>query len=527
MLALSARDQEATYALALLDLPGFGSRKTLDSIARYGSAEIAYEQITGPSITDRIAEHLNEHPLFDYAGIITQTRELGGDFKIWSDPDYPANLSQWPGRPPVLFFKGDLSRLAPRSLALVGRVDPTPQGVDAAARFARLCVEHGIDVVSGLAKGIDGASHRSALADPPGKTFAVVGHGIDFAYPAENRDLYANIPRHGAVISQFPTGTGPQRWTFPARNEVMCTLALGTVIIEAKEGCGSIIQADFSFKHGRPVFILSRNLKSGDPEWAQKLVKRGAHVIEHFEQALEIVERAHGDLWGAHALTEPMFEMEDMYTAPAPKVAIFDLDGVVIDSRVATTRALASIAARHTGRNISPESINPAQAPHKALQDAGVADAWRVYTSEYDSAFALEVNAIAVFDQMVASIRQLKQDGFYIAAVTSQPRRRLVSMLPQDLHTLFTPLLASADYPGRKDQGIQKVLSGLAISRENAVFVGDTSSDLDAARKAGVKSVAALWGFSTEAELDAWLPDEKAATPQDAYEAIHRLTAEH
>ncbi|MCZ0710580.1 HAD-IA family hydrolase [Microbacterium paraoxydans] len=524
MRALSARDSEASFALALLDLPSFGARKTLDGIERYGSAEAAYERATSSNAPSRISEFVKEHPLFDYEGVLSRTRELGGDFKIWTDEDYPANLSQWQGRPPVLFYKGNLSGLARRSLALVGRVDPSERGVDAANRFARLCVEHEISVVSGLAKGIDGASHRGALEDPPGNTYAVVAHGLDFAYPAENRDLYASIPEHGAVISQFATGTGPQRWTFPARNEVMCTLALGTVIVEAKEGCGSIIQADFSFKHGRPVFILSKNLKSGDTEWARKLVKRGAHVIEHFEQVLEIVERAHGELWDKPAPIQPMFEMEDMTSASAPRAAIFDLDGVVIDSRAATTRAIAAIATRHTGREIHPDTIKASQAPHKALQDAGVSNAWNVYTTEYDTAFAAEAEQVGVFDQMIAAIQQLREDGFLVAAVTSQPRRRIARMLPAEMQAHFQPLLASGEYPGKKDAGIQKVLRGLGVERENAVFVGDTASDLEAARKAGVKSVAVLWGFSTEADLDAWRPDEKAGTPRDAYNAIHRLT---
>lgn len=525
MSAPFARDHEAAYALALLDLPSFGARKSLDAIDRFGSAEAAYAAATGPQGLERATAYAREHPLFDYEGVIHRTRQLGGDFKLWMDEDYPANLSQWQGRPPVLFFKGDLSGLARRSLALVGRVDPSEGGVDAANRFARLCVEHEISVVSGLAKGIDGASHRGALEDPPGNTYAVVGHGLDFAYPAENRDLYSAIPEHGAVISQFPTGTGPQRWTFPARNEVMCTLALGTVIIEAKEGCGSIIQADFSFKHGRPVFILSKNLKSGDTEWAQKLVKRGAHVIEHFEQVLEIVERAHGELWDKPAPIQPMFEMDDMTSAPARRAALFDLDGVVIDSRLATTRALASIATRHTGRVVDPGSINPSQSPYKALQDAGVTNAWNVYKAEYDPAFTAEAEQVEVFEGMIAAIKQLQEDGFLVGAVTSQPRRRINQMLPAEIQALFDPLLASGEYAGKKDSGIQKALRGLGVDRDNAVFIGDSASDLEAARKAGVKSVAVLWGFSTEAELDAWMPDEKAGTVRDAYNAVHRLAA--
>lgn len=527
MSARSARDTTAAFALALLDLPSFGARKTLDAIGRFGSPEAAYLEVTGTGAAERLVSYAREHPLFDYEEVLRRTRELGGDFKLWSDADYPANLSQWEGRPPVLFYKGDLAGLAPRSLALVGRVDPTPGGVDAATRFARLCVDHGINVVSGLAKGIDGASHRAALADPPGKTYAVVGHGLDYAYPAENRDLYAEIPSHGAVISQFPTGTGPQRWTFPARNEVMCTLALGTVIIEAKEGCGSIIQADFSFKHGRPVFILSKNLKREDSEWARKLVARGAHVIERFEQVLELVERAHGELWEKPSASQPIFDLEELMTTPAPRAALFDIDGVVVDSRDAIVATVQDIARKHTGAEVAASRVQPSLAPHKALAAVGVSDAYSVYRSEYNSALGSHMAKVLVFQDMVAEVARLRQDGVKIAAVTNQSRDRVRKMVPPEVRQLFDTFLDWTDTRGDKAAGIEAALRRLGVAGADAVFVGDQPGDLDAARKAGVRSVAVLWGFSTEAELSAWLPDLMVSTPADAYTAIHSLLADH
>jgi DNA protecting protein DprA len=288
------RDLEAAHALLLLDAPGVGPRKCLQLLHRHGSAQEAFDylRIAADAVPERIRNFTRTTPLDSYIECVERNRLLGGQYKLWSDVGYPASLSQWDGRPPVLFYKGDLSHLNKRSLALVGRVDPTDKGFAAADWFARKCVDNDITVVSGLAKGIDGASHRASLREPKGYTYAVVGHGLDYVYPRENCDLYDAIPLRGAVISQFSTGTGPQRWTFPARNEVMCTLALGTVIVEGKPGCGSIIQADFSFKHGRPVFLLRRNLGSVESGWAEELVARGAHVVECFDQVIEVVDTA-------------------------------------------------------------------------------------------------------------------------------------------------------------------------------------------------------------------------------------------
>jgi len=458
---------------------------------------------------------------------IIHTREIGGDYVLWNDPNYPTNLMLWSGRPPVLFFKGDISSLDRRSLALVGRVDPTNEGRDAANRFARMCVAAGITVISGLAKGIDAASHKAALEISSGTTYAVLGHGLDYSYPKENFDLYQRIPEKGALITQFRTGVGPQRWTFPARNEIMCTLALGTVIIEGKTGCGSIIQADFSFKHERPVFVLSRNLRGPDSLWAQKLVQRGAHVVEHFDQVIEIVDRTMTDLSPGkrqNSQTPTLFEAEQGHnpgtgTEPTP-VALFDLDGVVIDSRAATSAALADLASEQLGRQISPDEVSPRGKPHEALAAIGVRNAYAVYRQGYDAALARHADQIKIFLPVVEALRRLREQGVRTGAVTAQPARRLRSILPQDIAELFDIVLAYNDTNGRKEIGITKALQRLGGTSKRCVYVGDQTADLEAARKAGVVGIAVLWGFTDESSLRRWAPDILVGKPEDLISAI-------
>lgn len=417
------------------------------------------------------------------------------------------------------FFKGSLSKLHKRALALVGRVDPSVEGVAAATRFARKCVENGILVVSGLAKGIDAASHRGALLEPPGDTFAVVGHGLDYSYPRENVDLYEAIQSHGAVISQFRTGVGPQRWTFPARNEVMCTLALGTVIIEGKPGCGSLIQADFSFKHGRPVFVLGRNLKGSDSEWAAQLVKRGAHVIEHFDQVTAVVD----GLLAKHLTANqrsiitpvPLFDNRIENPTDDAIAALFDLDGVILDTRGATAAALAAIATRHAGRSISADQVLLTGKPHDALARLGIKNAYQVYRAEYDTEFGRARGRISLFSAAVEGLRALRDKGVNLAAVTAQPRRRADIMLPEDVRTLFDVFLCYNDTLGKKDVGIGLALKALGVPPDRALFVGDQATDLEAARRTGVRGVGVLWGFSTEEELRRWPHDLLLAEPDE------------
>jgi len=505
------RDSEAAYALLLLDAPAVGPRRALALLQKCGSAGAAIEYVrAGNGVPERVKFFVRDTPLESYTESIARTRELNGDYKLWSDPDYPHSLTLWEGRPPVLFYKGDLSNLGGKTLALVGRVDPTDEGSAAAERFARKCVQAGIAVISGLAKGIDGIAHRAALAPPEGSTYAVLGHGIDYTYPKDNYDLYQSIPAHGAVISQFKTGMGPQKWTFPARNEVMCTLALGTVIVEGKPGCGSIIQADFSFKHGRPVFLLGRNLKTGETGWARELVKRGAHVVEKFAQVLEVVEDTIGKRRReAEVEHEALFEA-DSRSAGGPVfsrggassvAALFDIDGVVVDTKAATATALASLASRYLDRSVNSAEVNILISPYKALAELGVPQAWKVYNTGYDSAFSAACEAVRPFSEVVAAVKALRRSGVRVAAVTAQPERRVELLLPGELDGLFEFVFSSRHTGGKKEMGISKALARLGVSTAHALYVGDLPKDLKAARTAGVMAVGVLWGYGTEMEL--------------------------
>jgi DNA protecting protein DprA len=518
------RNQAAAELAMLLAAPTIGPRRAMDLLARHGSARQAIAALRGSPSGEPLRRFLDQADLADYLHEIEHTLAVGAGYLLWTDADYPANLRSWPGRPPILYVKGDLAGLGPQSLALVGRVDPSDDGRAAAARFAGACVAHDVTVISGLAKGIDAAAHRGAL-DAGGWTYAVVGHGLDFAYPPDNADLYAQIPTRGAVLSQFATGVGPQRWTFPMRNEVMCTLAMGTVIVEATDGCGSLIQADFSFKHSRPVFLLSRNL-DGNPGWATALVRRGAHVIRRFEEVLAVLDQAAPAADGGQQTLELDTTLGDPADAPAPPAALFDLDGVVIDTRGATAAALAALASQALGREVTAEQAAKVvlRSPPKALAALGVADAYQVYRRGYDAQLVAALPKVVTVGPVVDAIRRLRAAGIPVGMVTSQARRRLARLLSPDLLALFDVVVAWDDVKARKPapDGILAAVARLGADRHRSVYVGDTADDLLAARKAEVVAVAVSWGFGDPEELRRWSPDTIVARPEQLAGELER-----
>ena len=200
------------------------------------------------------------------------------------DEDYPANLRMIPNLPPFLFFIGDIREEDARSVAVVGTRKPSETGVDRAARMSRLLAERGVTVISGLARGIDTAAHRAALA-AGARTIAVFGTGITQRYPAENRELAEEIASSGALVSQFWPTRPPGKDTFPRRNVVTSGISQGTVVIEASSTSGAKMQARLAIEHGKKVFLV-QSLVTSQP-WASDYVqRRGAIEVADVDEVI-------------------------------------------------------------------------------------------------------------------------------------------------------------------------------------------------------------------------------------------------
>jgi DNA processing protein len=204
------------------------------------------------------------------------------------DDAYPANLRTIHNRPPFVFIRGALTPDDERSVAVVGTRRASDAGIDRARDVAAGLVAAGYTVVSGLAEGIDTATHLTAL-ERGGRTVAVLGTGLRRAYPAKNASLQDRISREAAVISQFWPDAPPTKTSFPMRNIVMSGFARATVVIEASSTSGARMQARFALEHGRPLFLLDSLLEH---DWARQFAERpGAYVVGSADEVVERVER--------------------------------------------------------------------------------------------------------------------------------------------------------------------------------------------------------------------------------------------
>ena len=196
-----------------------------------------------------------------------------------NDDAYPALLDEVQRPPERLWVSGEPGLLQLPCLAIVGSRNPTESGRRNAFEFARHLGAAGFCIVSGLAEGIDTAAHRGAL-DAGAATIAFLGHGIDRVYPAKNRALAHDIAAQGALVSEFPLGTPPQRELFPQRNRLISGLSLGTLVVEAARRSGSLITARSAGEQGREVFALPGSIHNPLARGCHKLIRQGAKLVE-------------------------------------------------------------------------------------------------------------------------------------------------------------------------------------------------------------------------------------------------------
>lgn len=259
-------------------LPGIGPRTVKRWVERAGSAESVWRHLPA-FLNTRAAqdEILSCWRSLDPAAIVATARGRGMVVIAMRDPSFPGLLRAIPDPPPALFVRGHLDE-AP-AVALVGSRRSTPYGRAAAERLAYDLALAGVTVVSGLARGIDGAAHRAAL-DGGGRTVAVLGCGADVVYPREHRHLADDVIAHGALVSEFPPGTPPRPGHFPRRNRMISGLALGVVLVEGAADSGALVTVDYALEQGRDVFAVPGSIFSPKSRAPHQLLRQGARVVE-------------------------------------------------------------------------------------------------------------------------------------------------------------------------------------------------------------------------------------------------------
>ena len=239
---------------------------------------------------------------------IQRARAAGIKMIPFSDAAYPASLRAIADPPPLLYVKGELRDNDSRAIAIVGSRSASDYGRRIARDLARGLASFGFTVVSGMARGIDGMAHESAL-QAGGRTLAVLGSGVDHAYPPEHEMLYRRISENGAVISELPMGARPIAFNFPARNRLISGLSLGVVVVEATEKSGSLITASLAAEQGREVFAVPGEAGASRSRGSHRLIRQGAKLVETVEDIIEEIapqlSRRNGDAAPASARSLP------------------------------------------------------------------------------------------------------------------------------------------------------------------------------------------------------------------------------
>ena len=203
------------------------------------------------------------------------------------DKEYPSLLRKIYSPPICLYIKGNKDILNNVSISIIGCREASNYGINTAKEFAYNISKQDVNIVSGLAKGIDSAAHLGAIKAKQ-KTVAVLGNGLDTIYPKENFKLAQDILNsNGAIISEYPLGTAPRKEHFPARNRIISGISNGTLVIEAREKSGTLITVDFALEQGRDVFVVPGNIDSQNSTGTNRLIKQGAKLVTCWEECLE------------------------------------------------------------------------------------------------------------------------------------------------------------------------------------------------------------------------------------------------
>jgi DNA processing protein len=272
--------------------PQIGPRAATKLLEKFGSAENVFHarrsELESLRLKPESIESILKREFHEKAEEESlKVREIGGDVLILDDGSYPYLLREIADPPITLYVKGDWQACfdAP-CVAVVGSRKCSTYGENASEMLARDLAANGVCVVSGLARGIDTAAHRGAIA-AKGKTIAVLGTGIDAVYPKENVKLAGQIlDAGGAIVSQFPLNTPPLRDNFPYRNRIISGLSLGVLLVEASERSGSLITARLAMEQNREVLAVPGNITSKNSFGTNYLIKSGAKLIQQWQDVV-------------------------------------------------------------------------------------------------------------------------------------------------------------------------------------------------------------------------------------------------
>ena len=288
----SSTTETSMQWLAMALTPGLGPTKARRVIEFFGSVQAVFRasltELEAAGLRAVSAQSLGTGRSMELAqDELGKVASAGARIVALDDPGYPTQLKQIYDPPLVLYVRGNEAVISQPGIALVGTRHPTPYGSGMSERLACDLAARGLVIFSGMARGIDTAGHRGAIA-AKGKTVAVWGTGVDVVYPKENTRLVEQIlALGGAVISEFPMGTFPAPQNFPIRNRIISGIALGVLVVEAAEYSGTRITARCALEQNREVFAVPGNVTNKGSWTPNTLIKQGAKLVATWEDVWE------------------------------------------------------------------------------------------------------------------------------------------------------------------------------------------------------------------------------------------------
>jgi DNA processing protein len=313
----TSRDEEL-YWLALRLVPGLGNRTAGRLLERLRTPQAIFRasrtELESAGASGAVAQSVASGVTFDDAAAQHEKMAAAGASLIpIQDPAYPKLLRDIYDPPIVLFARGRLELLDAVSVGVVGTRRPTPYGLAVAERLSADLAHAGVTIVSGMARGVDTAAHKGALA-AGGDTVAVLGCGVDVVYPSENRKLAAEIAAKGLIVSEFPMGGTAYPQNFPIRNRIISGLSAGVLVVEGAQYSGSAITARLAIDQGREIFAVPGNITSKASWGPNLLIKQGAKLVQDWndvvvelppESRRHLIDRTRSKLLGEEAGAAP------------------------------------------------------------------------------------------------------------------------------------------------------------------------------------------------------------------------------
>ncbi len=329
---MSLSQEEAFARIRLLRSPNIGPVSYGQLLRRFGDAVAALAAL--PDLAARgggVYRVAAEARVVDEINAVTRA---GARYLFHDSTDYPALLAESDGAPPILIARGNGAFAAQPAVAIVGARNASAAAVKLARDFGAALAEAGLAVVSGLARGIDGAAHKGALT--AGATIGVIASGIDVTYPPEHADLQEEVASRGLLLTEQAPGVEPLARQFPARNRIIAGLAAGTLVVEAAPKSGSLITARLAGEMGREVMAVPGSPLDSRSHGCNQLIRDGAVLVQSADDVIELLSGFDGTPRSRFRESSAAFEAipDDLGHEPADIAGLLTLAPVAVDELI-------------------------------------------------------------------------------------------------------------------------------------------------------------------------------------------------